>query len=286
MLAWSVFIKIYGDFLGELKSNCLMEVICYACGKGENPENTITAIEHCQKVNPNWRIEVDLQLTKDGQVVLFHDANLKRITGVDKSISETNYSELTALGILDGFHTDHQFQRGTEKFKIPLLQEVFERFPKTKFLLDVHTKDTKIVEKVITLVEDAALEKEIVLVSKYHYIIKKFRQERTHWTYGASRWEVRKLLLARLLRLDSYLYLEADIVLIPIMFKNRKILSGQLANTIIKHNKLLWIWLHEGDQVLTIDKKDQLERIRHYTVDAIFTSCPKQLYNAMLIVNT
>ncbi len=30
-----------------------MEVICYATGKKENPENSIEGIQHCQRVNKN-----------------------------------------------------------------------------------------------------------------------------------------------------------------------------------------------------------------------------------------
>ncbi len=62
-----------------------MEIICYAGGRKENPENTLKAIEHCQAVNPEYWIEMDLQLTADNVVVLFHDENLARITGLNKN---------------------------------------------------------------------------------------------------------------------------------------------------------------------------------------------------------
>ena len=42
-------------------------------------------------------IELDCQLTKDGQVVVSHDNSLLRIAGVDKLISDLNYNELPEI---------------------------------------------------------------------------------------------------------------------------------------------------------------------------------------------
>lgn len=83
-----------------------MEVICYACGKGEFPENTLEAVSHCQKINPSWRIEMDLQLTKDGKVVLFHDDNLVRITNIEKQIADIDYAELKELDAAYNFREE------------------------------------------------------------------------------------------------------------------------------------------------------------------------------------
>jgi len=42
-------------------------------------------------------LELDCQLTKDGEVVVSHDQNLLRSTGLDKNISELNYKDLPLL---------------------------------------------------------------------------------------------------------------------------------------------------------------------------------------------
>lgn len=42
-------------------------------------------------------LELDCQLTKDGQVVVLHDSNLLRLTGVDKNVSDLDYSDLPLL---------------------------------------------------------------------------------------------------------------------------------------------------------------------------------------------
>jgi glycerophosphoryl diester phosphodiesterase len=49
-------------------------------------------------------IELDVHLTKDGQVVVSHDNNLKRLAGVDKLISEVNYEVCIFIWFIS-FHT-------------------------------------------------------------------------------------------------------------------------------------------------------------------------------------
>ncbi|MHB8962872.1 MAG: glycerophosphodiester phosphodiesterase family protein [Saccharofermentanales bacterium] len=61
------------------------------------PENSMKAFEAA--VRDGYGAELDVQLTKDGQVVVFHDFDLKRMFGVDRKISELPYSDLSILRI-------------------------------------------------------------------------------------------------------------------------------------------------------------------------------------------
>lgn len=74
------------------------------------PENSLPsfrlAVEH------NYGIELDLHLTKDGQIVVFHDDDLTRMCGADLSVENTTYEELSRYTL-----------SGTSE-KIPLFSEV------------------------------------------------------------------------------------------------------------------------------------------------------------------
>ena len=56
------------------------------------PENSIASFKKALKYN--YSIELDVQLTKDNILVVFHDENLKRMTNLDKLVCETNYEEI------------------------------------------------------------------------------------------------------------------------------------------------------------------------------------------------
>lgn len=60
----------------------------------------------------DYIIELDIHLTRDMKIVVFHDDNLKRVCGVDRKISDCTYDELKKLYLLN------------TKSKIPLLEEV------------------------------------------------------------------------------------------------------------------------------------------------------------------
>ena len=59
------------------------------------PENTAPAFN--EAIRLGYGIEMDVQMTIDKVLVVFHDNNLKRMCGVDKDIRDTTYEELKSL---------------------------------------------------------------------------------------------------------------------------------------------------------------------------------------------
>ena len=59
------------------------------------PENSMIAFE--KAIENNYIIELDLHVLKDKTIVVFHDDNLKRMTGLDKNICDTTYEEIKNL---------------------------------------------------------------------------------------------------------------------------------------------------------------------------------------------
>ena len=96
------------------------------------PENSVAAFHKAK--NLNIPIELDVQLTKDQKVIVFHDINLKRMCGIDKYIEDVTYHELQQLTLL------------SSKEKIPTLKEVLELI-QGKVLIDIELKKTKNVEE-------------------------------------------------------------------------------------------------------------------------------------------
>jgi len=80
--------------------------------KPDIPENSMPAFRRA--VTRGWGIELDVHLTKDGKLVVFHDSNLKRITGAEGILEETEWRKLSSLVL-----------EGTAE-RMPLLDEVLE----------------------------------------------------------------------------------------------------------------------------------------------------------------
>lgn len=76
------------------------------------PENSMAAFERAR--DAGYGVELDVQYTADGKIVVFHDANLMRMCGVEKKVSDCRYDELCQYGL-----------KGTAE-KIPLFEEVLK----------------------------------------------------------------------------------------------------------------------------------------------------------------
>ncbi|MGH0155644.1 UNVERIFIED_CONTAM: hypothetical protein FKN15_059531 [Acipenser sinensis] len=93
-------------------------------------------------------LELDCHVTKDGEVVVSHDKNLKRSTGVNANISELTYAELPPyLCKLDvSFQRECSCEGGDDK-RIPLLREVFDAFPNTPVNIDIKVNNDTLIRK-------------------------------------------------------------------------------------------------------------------------------------------
>ena len=61
------------------------------------PENTLPAFVKC--VDKNYIIELDIHILNDNTIVVHHDHNLKKLTGVNKIIETLSYAQLSKIKI-------------------------------------------------------------------------------------------------------------------------------------------------------------------------------------------
>ena len=64
--------------------------ISHRGGAGEGYENTISAFKKAKELHGTDMLELDCHLTADGVVIVAHDLDLKRITGVKGKVGECN----------------------------------------------------------------------------------------------------------------------------------------------------------------------------------------------------
>lgn len=96
---------------------------------GTEPENSMKAFANA--VEKGYPIELDVRLTKDNKVVVFHDETLTRMCGITKSVNALSLSEIKELHLLN---TEEKIPSFLEflmlvNCRVPILVELKTRLP-------------------------------------------------------------------------------------------------------------------------------------------------------------
>lgn len=131
-----------------------VEVTAHRGASVDYPENTMSAFVGAKELGADW-VELDVQQTKDKKLVVSHDTNLLRVTGVNKNIIDMNYSDIEKLDA--GSFFDKKFKDE----KIPLFEDVVKWARANNMKLNVELKPTG---KEINFEQDV-----IDIINKYDY---------------------------------------------------------------------------------------------------------------------
>lgn len=139
-------------------------------------ENTLSAFEAAAA--KGYTIECDVHLTGDGSVVVFHDNELKRLTGTDGFVWQRTLAEMQALRI------------GTGSDRAPSLQEALDlvagRVPVVVEVKGIPGHDAGLVEKVGAIL--AGYGGPAAVMSFDHWIVREFEKHIPGRPAGLTAW--------------------------------------------------------------------------------------------------
>jgi glycerophosphoryl diester phosphodiesterase len=129
-------------------------------------ENTMKSFIEAKKAGADG-IELDVQLTKDGEVVVIHDEKVDRTTSGTGLVKDFTFKEIRKL---------NANKKGLRKELIPSLKEVLEWMQSNQILCNIELKNgvipyDKMEEKIIELVRMYGMSDRIIFSSFNHYSI-------------------------------------------------------------------------------------------------------------------
>lgn len=147
----------------------MVKVVAHRGFSARYPENSMLAFERALALGADGA-EFDIQFSKDGIPVIFHDENLIRITGTDALVKDLTLKELKEFDISGRLKGECPIQR------IPTLEEYFSLVDGQNFISNIELKTAifeypGIEQKVIDLVRAHGLNERVILSSFNHYTL-------------------------------------------------------------------------------------------------------------------
>jgi glycerophosphoryl diester phosphodiesterase len=247
-------------------------VMAHRGESGNIPENTMAALESAANLGVDV-LESDVHLTKDDEVVLFHDDTLSRTTGSEGAIRSYRLEELLQFDFGYTFTKDGgaTFPFRGKGHKIITLREAFERFPKMNFNLDIKDTFPAATIELARLISEMD-RKEYVIVASFHGSqIERFRELMPDVPTSAHPGEVQKFVLNTKIGFPRikqenirYRAFQVPIKSGPITVVTEKFIKKAHELNIAVH-----VW--------TINDENTMNRLLDLGVDGIFTDQPALL---------
>lgn len=174
---------------------------------GVCPENSYvsfaTAVAHGAMA-----LELDVRRTSDGEVVVFHDADGQRMAGVPDAVDAVTYQQVATWDLGRGFRDASFVDR---RVSPPLLRDVLRGFPGLPINIDLKSRDPRLREDTLRVVEEEGAADRVVIASFYDDVIRAVIASGTRcrvavgvngvrWLRFAPLWLVRRVLREHIAR--------------------------------------------------------------------------------------
>ena len=246
MVIISLFLGIRVIDRVQVKDNVL--VIAHRGAAGRAPENTIAAVRAAVEDGADW-VEIDVQESIDGEIVVVHDSDLMKLAKVNRKIWDMTLAELKQIDIGSWFGEEFSSER------LPTLREVLEEVRGRALLLielKYYGHDQQLEQRVVDVVEQAGMVEEVAFMSLQRSGIEKLQKLRPDWKVG--------LLLSK--AIGTLSSMEMDFLAVNMGTTNPALIRQAHAG-----DKELFVW--------TVNDQVSMSRMMSLGVDGIITDEPK-----------
>jgi glycerophosphoryl diester phosphodiesterase len=133
--------------------------IAHRGGRRIRPEHTLVAYDKALEDGADI-LELDVHETSDGMLIVMHDDTVNRTTDCTGLIKEMTFAELRECDAGYNFSNDgdQTFPYRGMGIVVPTMEEVFDRYPDTAFVIEVKQEDPSIVDHFVEVVREYGVE--------------------------------------------------------------------------------------------------------------------------------
>jgi glycerophosphoryl diester phosphodiesterase len=239
-----------------------------------SPENSLLALKNASLLEIDF-IETDIRLTKDKELILFHDSTLDRTTNASGPVNDYTLEDLqdVDLGYRFTLNGGKTFPCRGQKWRIVPLRQAFELFPDMSFNLDIKDTDEIASQLLTELVHEFDRFNNVIIGSFHHQQIKHIRKLLPNVATAASPKEVKNYLYRHKLYLNWLIQPKFRALQVPIKYGNTQIITPAFVKESHDKNIAVHVW--------TINDRVTMEWLINLGVDGIFTDDPWLLLEAL-----
>jgi len=229
----------------------MIEVTGHRGAAGLEPENTLRSIRKAIDLGVD-RVEIDVRVTRDDQLVVIHDETVDRTTNGHGYVRDLTFNELRKLDAGKGE-------------RIPTLEEVL-KLTKGKVILQIELKAAEATEPTVHLVERNKAEREVIITSFMHELLRRVHDLNPVLRTGALFFDVQGDICQKAIDVHS----EA----IHVYYRN---VDSKLVDKAHKRGLKISVW--------NPDEKEDMKKMISLNVDVIGTNRPDILLNLLKEMN-
>ncbi|MHA1994561.1 MAG: glycerophosphodiester phosphodiesterase [Candidatus Hodarchaeales archaeon] len=240
-----------------------------------SPENSLLALKNASLLEIDF-IESDIRITKDHELILFHDDTLDRTTNASGRIIDYTLDELESE-VDVGYHftldDGKTFPCRGKDWRVVTLRQAFQIFPSMRFNLDIKDSESEAPRLLADLITEFDREKSVLIGSFHHDQIVRFRKLLPHIPTAASPNEVKNFIIRHKIRMNRLISPKYLALQVPVNYNGTRIITPAFVSDAHKRNLAVHVW--------TINDRATMEWLIGLGVDGIFTDDPWLLLEAL-----
>lgn len=239
-------------------------VLAHRGGRALGPENTIAAFDLGMAAGADG-LELDVQLSRDGRVVVCHDPTLDRTTDAVGPLADRTAAELAMVNASLRYGIDLEWSWTGVPAGLPTLDEVLARYPDASLIIEMKGERTDLGPAAVEAVRRARAGSRVCLGSFSSAVLAAARRAGPDLATSASREEALRALQR------SWLWLSPGRVAyrafqVPERAGRLRVVSPRFLRAVHRAGCAVHVW--------TVNEEADMRRLFDWGVDAIITDRP------------